>query len=250
VIKENIMLGILKRFFINVIEKTLARSTYFRKKTKFGYFGLNKIDQFLEEYIPQKNGYFVELGANDGVSQSNTLFLEKYKHFNGVLIEPYPINYEKCKINRSKKNFYFLGACVGFNYSKKTIELLYSNLMTIALEGDSTISNPVAHAELGVKFLNDEAIFKFSAKAETLTQVLNMANAPKLVDFMSLDVEGAEIEVLCGIDFTRYCFRLMLIETNEFEKINNFLLKENYKCIRKFSNHDYLFAYDETTLSI
>ena len=246
--KENIMHGILKRFLIKIVENTLAKSTFFRKTTNIGYFGLNKIDQFLEELLPQKNGFFVELGANDGVSQSNTLFLEKYKNFKGVLIEPYPINYEKCKINRSKKNFYFLGACVGFNYSKKTIELLYSNLMTIAIEGDSTISNRVAHAELGVKFLNDEAVFKFSAKAVTLTQVLNIANAPKLIDFMSLDVEGAEIEVLYGIDFTRYCFRLILLETNEFEKINNFLSKESYKCIRKFSNHDYLFAYNETIL--
>lgn len=244
------MLGILKRFLINLVENTLARSTYFRKTTKIGYFGLDKIDQFLEEHVPQKNGFFVELGANDGVSQSNTLFLEKYKNFKGVLIEPYPMNYEKCKINRSEKNFYFLGACVGFSYSKKTVELLFSNLMTIALEGKSTIGNPVAHAERGIQFLNDEAVFKFSAKASTLNEVLNMANAPKLIDFMSLDVEGAEIEVLYGIDFTQYCFKLMLIETNEFEIISDFLLQENYKCISKFSNHDYLFTYDKNTRSI
>ena len=101
------MLGILKRFLINLVENTLARSTYFRKTTNIGYFGLNKIDHFLEEYFPHRNGYFVELGANDGMSQSNTLFLEKYKNFRGVLIEPFPPNYEKCRINRSDQNFIF-----------------------------------------------------------------------------------------------------------------------------------------------
>jgi FkbM family methyltransferase len=233
-----------------VVENTLARSTYFRTKTKFGYFGLNKIDQFLEEYIPQKKGYFVELGANDGVSQSNTLFLEKYKSFKGVLIEPSPINYEKCKINRSDKNFFFLGACVSFNYSQPKVELLYSNLMTITIDGHSTIDNPLAHAEKGSKFLGGQDVFKFSAKAITLNEVLNLANAPKLIDFLSLDVEGAEIEVLGGINYSEFCFKLMLIETNKFESVNEFLIRENYIFLKKISNHDYLFAHSEINSSL
>ena len=242
------MLGVFKRIMVNLCENTLARWAYFRKKTRIGYFGLDKIDRFLEEYIPQKNGYFVELGANDGVSQSNTLFLERYKNFKGVLIEPFPINYEKCKINRSKKNFYFLGACVSFSHTKPTLELLYSNLMTIALDGKSTIDNPVAHAEQGIPFLGDETVFKFSAKAVPLNEILKMADAPKVIDLMSLDVEGAETEVLNGIDFSQYCFKLILIETREFEIINKQLALNNYKYIKKFSNHDYLFAYDKNTI--
>ena len=239
------MLRIFKKVLLNLFEKTLARSTYFRKKTKIGYFGLNKIDQFLEEYIPQRNGYFVELGANDGVSQSNTLYLEKYKNFKGVLIEPFPTNYEKCRINRSEENFFFLGACVSFNYSKPTVELLYSNLMTITLDGYSTIANPVAHAEKGSEFLNGQDVFKFSVKAVTLNEVLKKANAPKLIDFLSLDVEGAEIEVLSGINFSEFRFNLMLVETNEFEIINDFLERENYIFVKNFSNHDFLFAYNK-----
>jgi FkbM family methyltransferase len=248
--RENIMLGILKRILINLVENTLARLTYFRKTTNIGYFGLNKIDQFLEEYFPQKNGYFVELGANDGVSQSNTLFLEKYKNFKGVLIEPFPINYEKCKINRSDKNFFFLGACVSFNYFKPTVEMFYSDLMTITIDGHSTIDNPMAHAEKGSKFLGGQEVFKFSAKAITLNEVLKTANAPKLIDFLSLDVEGAEIEVLSGINFSEFRFKLILIETNEFEIINSFLEREGYIFIKNISNHDYLFAFNKNTRNI
>ena len=53
------------------------------------YFSLNSLDKKLEEYLDLDAGYFVELGANDGVNQSNTLYFEKFRGWHGVLIEPY-----------------------------------------------------------------------------------------------------------------------------------------------------------------
>jgi len=117
--------------------------------------------------------------------------------------------------------------------------------MTITLDGYSTIDNPVAHAEKGSKFLDGQEVFKFSAKAVTLNEVLKVANAPELIDFLSLDVEGAEIEVLGGINFSEFRFKLMLIETNEFEIVSQFLVPENYIFVKNLSSHDYLFAYNE-----
>jgi len=117
--------------------------------------------------------------------------------------------------------------------------------MTITIDGHSTIDNPLAHAEKGSKFLDGQEVFKFSAKAITLNEVLKNANAPKLIDFLSLDVEGAEIEVLGGINYSEFRFKLMLIETNEFETVNKFLARENYIFLKKLSSHDYLFAHNE-----
>ena len=62
--------------------------------------GLNQIDQQLLQYLDYSGGFFVELGANDGIRQSNTLFLEKKKHWKGLLIEPFPERAKECEKNR------------------------------------------------------------------------------------------------------------------------------------------------------
>jgi len=61
------------------------------------YFSLNQLDRKLEKYVDYDNGYFVELGANDGVNQSNSLYFEKYRTWRGLLVEPAPQNYLKCR---------------------------------------------------------------------------------------------------------------------------------------------------------
>jgi ribosomal protein L21E len=62
--------------------------------------GLNTLSKALIKHVEYKNGYFVELGANDGISQSNTLYLEKYLGWRGVLVEPDVNNYIKCLKNK------------------------------------------------------------------------------------------------------------------------------------------------------
>ena len=63
------------------------------------YFGVNLLDKKLEKYLNYDNGFFIELGANDGKTQSNTLYFERYRNWNGILIEPSPNNYLKCLKN-------------------------------------------------------------------------------------------------------------------------------------------------------
>ena len=82
------------------------------------YFGLNNLDEKLEKYLNFDNGYFVELGANNGVNQSNTLYYEKYKGWKGVLVEPTLHNYLMCRQNRSSKNKFFCNACTSFAYRR------------------------------------------------------------------------------------------------------------------------------------
>ena len=50
--------------------------------------------------INKRNGFFIELGANNGLTQSNTAFFEKDMGQTGILIEPSSIGYELCKKNR------------------------------------------------------------------------------------------------------------------------------------------------------
>ena len=217
------------------------KKNYFKK-----YYGLNNLDKKLEKYLNYNDGYFIELGANDGIEQSNTFFYEKKKNWKGILIEPIPHKFLDCINNRSDRNSIFCNACVGFEFKKKFVEVVYSNLMSTPMNLRSDIKYPEKHAESGKKFLNSkEKTFKFAAITSTLNDLMIKSNAPNIIDLLSLDVEGAEMEVLDGIDFNKYFFKYMLIESRSFHIINNFLLMKNYKFIEKLGEHDYLFGYNQ-----
>lgn len=208
------------------------------------YFALNEIDRKIEKYLPEKNLYFVELGANDGVSQSNTKYFEMYKKWHGILIEPYEPNYRECRRNRSRRSHVVHAACVSRSFLAPKIKLMYSNLMTIALEGLNDIGNREAHAESGSRFYIHNADEKeFFAPARTLNSILQACKAPKKIDFLSLDVEGGEIEVLNGLDLNEFQFRYICIETRSFESIKEKLFDNGYSLVEKLTIHDYLFEY-------
>ena len=84
------------------IRELLSQIIIIKFFVKSPYSGLNKLDKKIEEYLNYDDGFFVELGANDGVTQSNTLYLEKHRKWKGVLVEPTPHNFLKCLENRSK----------------------------------------------------------------------------------------------------------------------------------------------------
>ena len=106
------------------------------------------------------------------------------------------------------------------------------------------IGDPSTHIEIGAQFLNEgQTTFSFGAKSATLNSLLVKAKAPTLIDFLSLDVEGAELDVLKGIDFTKYNFKYMVIECRDINKMNTYLTKLNYTLEKKITHHDYLFKY-------
>ena len=206
--------------------------------------GLPGLDQKLLEEIDTSPGYYIEIGANDGVSQSNTLALELFYGWEGLLIEPSNATFERLKKNRSKRRNYLLkSACVSSAFPDSTVELIYANLLSVALGLDSDVPDPHAHAESGAKFLSsDDPIRIESVPAITLTRALDIARAPRQVGLLSLDVEGAELEVLKGIDFEQYRFDWMLIESRNIKRLAAFLDNHGYALQKKLSHHDYLFS--------
>jgi FkbM family methyltransferase len=206
------------------------------------YYGLNGLDQKLREYLDYDRGYFVELGATDGVSQSNTLFLERNKKWRGVLIEPSLNKFLECTKARSRENAIYCAACVPFNYQDKFVELLYSNLMTVPSSLPGRIADPQSHARKGEQFLKEhERVVRFGAEARTLTDILIDAEAPDKMDLLSLDVEGAELQVLYGLDHQRFRFKYLLIEYDDFDALDEYLRPLGYKYVDRLSHHDWLF---------
>jgi len=198
----------------------------------------------LEDKLPHRDGFYVELGANDGVASSNSYYFEVNKGWKGVLIEPTPNLYLSCVKKRGANNVVFCNACVPFDYKEEFVRMKYCDSMTISDNLDLDIGDHDKFVESGKQFLNEgESTFIFGAKSATLNSLLKEAEAPALIDFLSLDVEGAELDVLKGVDFSKYNFRYMVIECRDIDKMNAYLTEFNYSLEKKITIRDYLFKY-------
>ena len=210
------------------------------------YRGLQDLDRQIGKYLNIDNGFFVELGANDGLFQSNTWHYETYRGWRGVLVEPAPNLFLECRKNRAARTHVACAACVPFGYPDPFVKMIYSNAMSVSLGLESDLTDPLAHAELGRQFLEPgETVFEFGAVARPLDTILAEAEAPALIDFLSLDVEGAEIDVLKGIDHMRRRFRHMLVECRDIPRLQGYLEPLGYRLVERFNEHDYLFAQTE-----
>jgi len=181
------------------------------------------IDYKILEYLNFDDGFFIECGANDGISQSNTYKLENDKNWRGILIEPSPTSYSSCVKNRSGDNIILNCALVSDDYSFDTIRGDFDgNLMS---------------SVYGVRRNNSRLI---EVKASTLTSILDGCDID-VIDFFSLDVEGYELEILKGLDFRKYKPIYILIEVYEKDKqkINEFMLSKNYELICNLSGFNH-----------
>lgn len=214
-----------------------------------GSTGLNNLDLKLLELInPRQNGYFVELGANDGVRQSNTFKLQRHFGWTGLLIEPSPRRFLECVSNRAFLNRPEVrcAACVPFDFKHRFVEIEDSDLMSVAKGLDVNDQQAVAHANEGRRFLVDPALrYSYGALARTLTSLLDEVEAPLSFDLLSLDVEGNELAVLKGLDFQKYKPQWILVETRGPE-ISNYLAIFGYRIHSEISCNssysDLLFA--------
>ena len=225
------------------LQVAISKNRLLAVMTGSRYWGLNNLDQKLIAVIGDRPGYFVELGANDGISQSNTKHLEMFHGWRGVLVEPYPGNFIKLSKTRAESSHMENAACVSFAFDKDEMELIYSNLMTTPMDGSSDVENRKLHAESGEKWLRrKDAVQTFSVRARTLNAILGEAMAPQVIDLLSLDVEGGEIEVLKGIDHSQYRFKWILVEARDEKRIVEFLEGKRYRFHSKLSENDYLFS--------
>lgn len=188
-------------------------------------------------------GFFVEVGAFDGVYLSNTYALEQMG-WKGVCVEPHPRFFPICQQNRPNSDCVH-AACVGSaNVSEVELVAEHLGIYSGVAVADQTLHTKYAalHKQLQVERIN--------VPARTLDAILSKAEA-SCVDLMSVDTEGTELDVLDGLDFARYGPRLLLVEANtvdEAEATQRYLAERGYSQLRRLGKVNYAFARDDALL--
>lgn len=209
-------------------------------------YALHELDEKMLKYLNFNNGFFIEAGANDGISQSNTFLYEKEYNWSGLLIEPNPIKFSQCRDNRPNsivENY----ALVSNSYLGEFIEGDFNHngysesLTSMVLDEGDWCDDMLRDYKREKK----ENLNTIKVPAITLNQLLEKHNIKK-IDFFSLDVEGYEISVLNGFNIEKYLPTYMLIETTSFENrrkvIFDYMENRNYKVIEELTINDYLFG--------
>ncbi len=208
------------------------------------YYGLQELDRKLETYLDIDGGFFIEIGGWDGVTFSNTLYFERFRHWRGLLVEPNPGDFLNCRKNRPHA-MTVCCACVPFGYPERFVPMTYCASMTAAHSAGgftSQLPNLEDHLRSGEQFLAPHEIrFEFGAVAKPLSDILDELRIDVAVDLLVLDVEGFELNVLRGIDFSRHAPKFVCVEAWDLAQIESYLRENGYVFIERVSKHDYLF---------
>lgn len=204
------------------------------------FTSINNIDKYLfETYndFSKSDGFFIEAGANDGIKQSNTYFFENQLNWKGILIEPVPEIFQQCKINRPKAIVENC-ALVADDYHLPEIVIEYTPQTYGLMSTIKGIETTAMHLEKAGNEVGEGRM----VKAFTLNQILEKykADLPPKIDFLNLDVEGYEPQVLNGIDFNTWHIEYILVEQQYNKAEIDKILTKHYKKIGKITQHDYL----------
>ncbi|CAH1788133.1 unnamed protein product [Owenia fusiformis] len=201
-----------------------TKRVYGGEEAKDRYYGqagqAGVVDQILKG---KTNGVYVESGAADGIS-SNTIFFEKFRNWTGVLVEPIPGMYNK--LIGWRRQAWHLNSCLSSNNKMEKIK--FANFGTFSGNLDSLNKlngNRMKEYDIGTITVQ---CFPFHSVAAALNFTF--------IDYFSLDVEGAEMQVLKTIDFTKISVRVFSIEyrdgintLSKLRDLRDFFTKLGYK---------------------
>lgn len=158
-------------------------------------------DRWVVDILASKrNGYFVDIGASNGIHASNTYALEQQLGWQGICIEANDILFKQCQRNR---------------------ECIVENICVYDHHGSVNFVEPSQHPGYGGIHENlkahkqnmwDDGGKMISKPCVPLANILDKHNAPKVIDYLSMDVEGSEPKILSVFPFDRYQFRSITIE--------------------------------------
>jgi FkbM family methyltransferase len=186
-----------------------------------GAVAADREQQLIAQFFGDRIGYFVEVGANEPRLRSQTFHLEQ-KGWTGLLIEPQPEL--AARLQAERKARVFPVACSSPENAGRSLPLHVAGPLS-SLDRSGMAPSAVPDAVIDVPI-------------RTLDQILEEAGAPEGFDFLSIDVEGHEIEVLRGFNVARWRPRLVMIEDHVPDlSRHKFLKSAGYRIVRRYENN-------------
>lgn len=176
-------------------------------------------------------GYYVGVDALDGRRFSNSYAFEQIG-WAGLCVEAHPEYYRQARDNRPRATVVHAACCDRDDQS-----------ITFHANDRGTLSGiePMDSATLEARFSDYFSGYqRIAVPARRLTTMLDDAGAPAAIDFVSIDVEGAELNVLRGLDFGRYTPRVLIIEALEAEMsaaVSAYVGRRGYRLARQLAGN-------------
>lgn len=214
---------LLKNFF------SLLKKKLHSKKISYSFGGCDLLIEYI--FRNQANGLYVDIGCQNPISNNNTYLLHR-RGWRGINIDLDQKNIDLFNLTRSND----INLCIALSSSKDEKNLYFYHEGSAINSLSSSLSN----------YKGDFPTVK-KIKTDTLNNVLEKKNIT-LIDYLNIDVEGYELEVLKGFDIEKYKPKVVTIEyldlslkKIEFKNnnINNVLNSEIYKF---FISKNYFFV--------
>lgn len=169
------------------------------------YSQLGQDKKVVSFYKGKRGGYFVEIGAYDGVALSNTFALERQYGWRGICVEPLVDRFAQLLNNRTAE------CCNLAVYNKSDMDVSFD------IEGDAGMLSGINTHIDAHKYTVDKNKKTVTVKTISLNDLLEKYKAPSFMEYLSLDTEGSEYEILKALDFSKWKFGLIDLEHNHIE---------------------------------
>ena len=173
-----------------------------------------------------REGFFVEFGAFDGVTTSNTVFLERALGWRGIVAEAARVCHSHLRRNRTCS---IDERCV---WSESGRQLTFNQTAAVGYSTIDAFSGHDRHFDKRVEGTH------YEVETVSLNDLLVHWNAPRRIDYLSVDTEGSELEILRAFDFDAWDVRLISVEHNHHPdqrgRLFELLASKGYE--RRFEN--------------
>lgn len=200
------------------------------------YYAQTKQDFIIDKLFGQKeNGIFLDIGAYDGITLSNTYFFEKTRNWNGLCMEPLPEKFEVLKDNRNCK---LINGAI--SETSETLEFCRVYGASEMLSGINKYRDPRHKERTTLEIsLYGGNVKMIKVQGYTFDDIISKFHL-KQIDYLSLDIEGGELEVLQTIDFDKTNITILTVENNyKNRELKELMYRKGYYLIFKYAADEF-----------